>query len=112
MAIVHLKKEKSVQGWHKTAEQQNIPVCPVTDFYRLQKSHFHNGLIILHPSRSKRETEVAHLKKSLEDEAKAHEQLTADMRQKHNQAFDELNDQLEQAKRVRGATFTCLQMTG
>ncbi|XP_019717409.1 myosin-9-like isoform X2 [Hippocampus comes] len=49
--------------------------------------------------RSKRETEVAHLKKTLEDEAKAHEQLMADMRQKHNQAFDELNDQLEQAKR-------------
>ncbi|XP_061687121.1 myosin-9-like isoform X2 [Syngnathoides biaculeatus] len=49
--------------------------------------------------RSKRETEVAHLKKSLEEEAKAHEQLMVDMRQKHNQAFDELNEQLEQAKR-------------
>ncbi|XP_077424807.1 uncharacterized protein LOC144053834 [Vanacampus margaritifer] len=49
--------------------------------------------------RSKRETEVADLKKIVEDEAKAHEQLMADMRQKHNQAFDELNEQLEQAKR-------------
>ncbi|XP_039543472.1 myosin-9 isoform X3 [Pimephales promelas] len=49
--------------------------------------------------RTKRETEVAHLKKSLEDEAKVHEQIVADMRQKHGQAFDELNEQLEQVKR-------------
>lgn len=52
------------------------------------------------PSRTKRETEVTQLKKTLEDEAKVHEQQMADMRQKHNQAFDELNEQLEQAKRV------------
>lgn len=51
--------------------------------------------------RSKRETEVSQLKKTLEDEAKVYEQQMADMRQKHNQAFDELNEQLEQAKRVR-----------
>nr|XP_019939612.1 PREDICTED: myosin-9-like isoform X1 [Paralichthys olivaceus] len=49
--------------------------------------------------RSKRETEVTQLKKTLEEEAKIHEQQMADMRQKHNQAFDELNEQLEQAKR-------------
>uniref|UniRef100_A0A6Q2ZJY2 Myosin-9 n=1 Tax=Esox lucius TaxID=8010 RepID=A0A6Q2ZJY2_ESOLU len=51
--------------------------------------------------RTKRETEVNQLKKVLEDEAKLHEQQVADMRHKHNQAFDELNEQLEQAKRVR-----------
>lgn len=51
-------------------------------------------------SRTKRETEVAQLKKTLEDDAKTHEQQMADMRQKHSQAFDELNEQLEQAKRV------------
>lgn len=51
-------------------------------------------------SRAKRETEVSDLKKSLDDEAKVHEQQMADMRQKHNQAYEELNDQLEQAKRV------------
>ena len=50
--------------------------------------------------RSKRETEVSQLKKTLDDEAKVYEQQMADMRQKHNQAFDELNEQLEQAKRV------------
>ncbi|KAI4833103.1 hypothetical protein KUCAC02_016021 [Chaenocephalus aceratus] len=49
--------------------------------------------------RSKRETEVSHLKKNLDEEAKIHEQQMADMRQKHNQAFDEINEQLEQAKR-------------
>ncbi|GAA6230358.1 myosin-9-like isoform X2 [Lates japonicus] len=49
--------------------------------------------------RTKRETEVTQLKKTLEEEAKIHEQHMAEMRQKHNQAFDELNEQLEQAKR-------------
>uniref|UniRef100_A0A8C4I9Y3 Myosin-9 n=1 Tax=Dicentrarchus labrax TaxID=13489 RepID=A0A8C4I9Y3_DICLA len=49
--------------------------------------------------RTKRETEVTQLKKTLEEEAKIHEQQMADMRQKHNQAFEELNEQLEQAKR-------------
>ncbi|KAJ3615221.1 hypothetical protein NHX12_018789 [Muraenolepis orangiensis] len=49
--------------------------------------------------RSKRETEVSQLKKTLEDEAKTYEQQMADMRHKHNQAFDELNEHLEQAKR-------------
>lgn len=52
--------------------------------------------------RSKRETEVSQLKKTLEEEAKTYEQQMGEMRQKHNQAFDELNEQLEQAKRVRG----------
>lgn len=52
------------------------------------------------PLRTKRETEVAHLKKTLDDEARVHDQQLAEMRQKHGQAFDELNEQLEQAKRV------------
>uniref|UniRef100_A0A673Z4A7 Myosin-9 n=1 Tax=Salmo trutta TaxID=8032 RepID=A0A673Z4A7_SALTR len=50
--------------------------------------------------RTKRETEVNQLKKVLEDEAKVHEQQVVEMRLKHSQAFDELNEQLEQAKRV------------
>ncbi|XP_049416604.1 myosin-9-like isoform X1 [Epinephelus fuscoguttatus] len=49
--------------------------------------------------RTKRETEVAQLKKTLDEDAKVHEQQLAEMRQKHGQAFDELNEQLEQAKR-------------
>lgn len=46
---------------------------------------------------------MTQLKKTLEEEAKAHEQQLADMRQKHNQAFEELNEQLEQAKKVSDA---------
>ncbi|GAA6072966.1 myosin-9-like, partial [Tachysurus ichikawai] len=49
--------------------------------------------------RAKRESEVAQLKKTLEEEAQSHEQLLTEMRQKHTQAFEELNEQLEQAKR-------------
>ncbi|KAL0993065.1 hypothetical protein UPYG_G00102770 [Umbra pygmaea] len=49
--------------------------------------------------RTKRETEVNQLKKVLEEEAKVHEQQVLEMRMKHSQAFDELNEQLEQAKR-------------
>ncbi|XP_056308924.1 myosin-9-like isoform X2 [Danio aesculapii] len=49
--------------------------------------------------RTKRETEVTQLKKTLEEDAKVHEQVMAEVRQKHSQAFDELNEQLEQVKR-------------
>ncbi len=44
---------------------------------------------------------MTHLKKTLEDEARSHEQMLVEVRQKHNQASEELNEQLEQAKRVR-----------
>lgn len=57
--------------------------------------------MLFHPHRTKREAEVTQLKRTLDDEAKVHEVQVAEMRQKHSQAFDELNDQLEQAKRVR-----------
>uniref|UniRef100_A0A672TE49 Myosin-9-like n=1 Tax=Sinocyclocheilus grahami TaxID=75366 RepID=A0A672TE49_SINGR len=53
--------------------------------------------------RTKRETEVAQLKKTLEDEARSHEQMLAEVRQKHNQAFEEINEQLEQAKRSKAS---------
>lgn len=53
-------------------------------------------------SRTKRETEVAQLKKTLEEEAKVHERQVDDMKQKHSQALEELNEQLEQANRVPG----------
>ncbi|XP_063058096.1 myosin-9a [Engraulis encrasicolus] len=53
--------------------------------------------------RAKRESEVSDLKKSIEEEAKNHEQMLADVRQKHNQAFDEINEQLEQAKRNKAS---------
>lgn len=52
--------------------------------------------------RSKREQEVNILKRTLEDEARIHEAQIQDMRQKHSQAVEELAEQLEQTKRVRG----------
>ncbi|XP_016122315.1 myosin-9a [Sinocyclocheilus grahami] len=53
--------------------------------------------------RAKRETDVAQLKRTLEDEARSHEQMLVEVRQKHNQAFEELNEQLEQAKRSKAS---------
>jgi len=61
--------------------------------------HFKN--VFLPVLRTKRETEVTLLKKTLEDEARSHEQMLVEVRQKHNQALEELNEQLEQSKRVR-----------
>lgn len=52
------------------------------------------------PFRSKRETEVTQLKKTLDEETRVHEMQLAEMRQKHSHGLDELNEQLEQAKRV------------
>lgn len=51
--------------------------------------------------RAKRETEVAQLRKAQEEENKMHESQIAELSKKHLQAFNEMNDQLEQAKRVR-----------
>lgn len=46
---------------------------------------------------------MAELKKALEEETKNHEAQIQDMRQRHATALEELSEQLEQAKRVRGA---------
>lgn len=51
--------------------------------------------------RAKRETEVAQLRKTQEEESKMHESQIAELSKKHLQAFNEMNEQLEQAKRVR-----------
>ncbi|KAM7387492.1 hypothetical protein PAMA_009893 [Pampus argenteus] len=51
--------------------------------------------------RVKREQEVAMLKKTMEDEGRSHEAQIQDLRQKHSLAVEELNEHLEQAKRVR-----------
>ncbi|XP_077308716.1 myosin-9 [Lithobates pipiens] len=52
--------------------------------------------------RTKREQEVSHLKKNLEEEARLHECQIQEFRQKHAQAVEELSEQLEQTKRVKG----------
>lgn len=51
-------------------------------------------------SRSKRELEVAELKKAIDEETKNHEAQIQDMRQRHATTLEELSEQLEQAKRV------------
>lgn len=50
--------------------------------------------------RTKREQEVAELKKAIDDETKNHEGQIQEMRQRHATALEELSEQLEQAKRV------------
>lgn len=51
--------------------------------------------------RTKREQEVAELKKAIEEETKNHEAQIQEMRQRQATALEELSEQLEQAKRVR-----------
>lgn len=53
-------------------------------------------------SRTKREQEVAELKKAIDEESKNHEAQIQDMRQRHATVLEELSEQLEQAKRVSG----------
>ncbi|XP_023363631.1 myosin-14 isoform X1 [Otolemur garnettii] len=53
--------------------------------------------------RSKREQEVTELKKALEDETRIHEAAVQELRQRHGQALGELAEQLEQARRGKGA---------
>lgn len=51
--------------------------------------------------RSKREQEVATLKKALEDEAGNHESQLSDMRHKNAQEISSINEQLESIKKVK-----------
>ncbi|XP_011801897.1 PREDICTED: myosin-14 [Colobus angolensis palliatus] len=53
--------------------------------------------------RSKREQEVTELKKTLEEETRIHEAAVQELRQRHGQALGELAEQLEQARRGKGA---------
>lgn len=51
--------------------------------------------------RSKREQELATLKKNLEDESVSHESSVQEMRHKHSQELTGINDQLENLKKTR-----------
>ena len=44
----------------------------------------------------------AHLKKTLEEETSAHEAAVASMRSKHTKAVEDLNEQLEGLRKVKG----------
>ena len=50
--------------------------------------------------RNKREEELMKLKKSVDEETVAHEAAMAQLRQKHTQLVEELNEQLETVKKV------------
>ena len=50
--------------------------------------------------RNKREQEVVILKKHMDDEARHHEGQIQDIRAKHSQAMEDLNEQLDQSRRV------------
>ena len=53
-----------------------------------------------HEIRAQRESELAALKKSLEDERTDHESSVASMRQKQARKLEELNDQIDSMKKV------------
>lgn len=53
--------------------------------------------------RSKREQELASLKKNLEEEAMTHENYVQEMRHKHSQEISAINEQLENLKKARTA---------
>lgn len=55
--------------------------------------------------RNKREQEVVQLKKVIDDEVKNHENQLQEVRHKYNQQIEQINEQLDQAKKV---LFLCL----
>ena len=63
-----------------------------------------------HEIRAQRESELASLKKSLEDERADHESVVASMRQKHSRAVGELNDQIDSLKKVGRSTAVVLRV--
>lgn len=56
--------------------------------------------------RTKREQELALLKKSLEDETANHDIRLGELRHKHAQDLEQINEQLENAKRVGFSSFS------
>ena len=51
--------------------------------------------------RQKREVEVTELKKQLEDATRSHDTQLQDLRHKHTQQLEQINEQLDQNKKVR-----------
>ena len=56
--------------------------------------------------RQKREVEVTELKKQLEEAARAHDVQLQDLRHKHTQQLEQVNEQLDQTKKV--ASYLCI----
>lgn len=51
--------------------------------------------------RQKREVEVTELKKQLEEMTQTHDTQLQDLRHRHTQQLEQINEQLDQAKKVR-----------
>ena len=62
--------------------------------------------------RTQRENELAVLKRTLEEETVAHESAIASMRQKHSGTMEDLNNQLEAAKKVCALYGVCVCVGG
>ena len=56
--------------------------------------------------RAQRENELAQFKRTLEEETANHEATVSSMRQKHSKAIEDLNEQLEAARKVRWCRCT------
>uniref|UniRef100_A0A1A8FZW5 Myosin, heavy chain 14, non-muscle n=1 Tax=Nothobranchius korthausae TaxID=1143690 RepID=A0A1A8FZW5_9TELE len=96
-----LEMERSARA---KAEKQRRDLAEELEALKTELEDTLDSTAAQHELRTKRETEVAQLKKTLDEDARVHEQQLVEMRQKHSQAFDELNEQLEQAKRNKVAT--------
>ncbi|XP_036070011.1 myosin-9 [Oryzias melastigma] len=94
--------ELEKQARSKT-EKQRRDLGEELEALRAELENSQDTSLVVTQLKDKRESELNQLKKTLEEEAHAHEQLMADMRQKHNQVFEELNEQLEQTKRSKAS---------
>jgi len=56
--------------------------------------------------RQKREVEVTELKKQLEEAARTHDVQLQDLRHKHTQQLEQVNEQLDQTKKV--GSYLCI----
>ncbi|CAI8034560.1 Myosin-10 [Geodia barretti] len=93
-----LESEKEARA---KAEKQKRQVNDELDRLRESLEEVESSTVAQQEIRTQRENELAVLKKTLEDEMAAHEDAIAAMRSKHSKAVDELNEQLESAKKSK-----------
>lgn len=82
------------------AEKQKRDLSEELEALKTELEDSENTTAAMQELRSKREAEVTSMKKALEDDTKGHEVQVQELRQRHTHAVEELNDQLDQTKRV------------
>ena len=87
------------------AEKQRKQLTEELDSLRDSLEVSESSTVAQQEIRSQRENELGQLKKQLEDETANHESTVASMRSKNNKAMEDLNDQLEAAKKVSNRLF-------